>query len=117
VHELLASATKTVGTSGSTSNAVDAGQYRDFVLQVSITAITAGVKYQIRLQHSLDGSSKWDDLTGEYELTAEGTRLYQLPGTTYVAAPYIRAVESVEGVAGSVVRSVSLFGKTREALF
>lgn len=114
--ELLASATKAVGTSGNTSNGFDVGQYRDFALKVHISAISAGVKYQFRLQHSFDGTGQWDDLTGEYELTATGTRIYQLPGATYVTLPYVRLVESVEGGSGSVTRTVTLYGKTREAI-
>lgn len=109
VTVLAVSATITATGNGT---AVDVGEYQGIALvALNAGAANAGTD-TIKLQHSEDGSTNWEDVPGG-AFTAVGTSAsaQTLKINADRLRKYVRVVDTLAGGANSVPRSVSLIGK------
>lgn len=113
VTVLAVSATITATGNGA---AVDVGDYQGIgLLVLNAGAANAGTD-TIKLQHSDDGSTNWEDVTGG-AFAAVGTQAsaQTLRINTDRLKKFVRVVDTLAGGANSVPRSVSLVGKKQYA--
>lgn len=98
-------------TATGNGTAVDVGDYQGMALvNLNAGAANAGTD-TIKLQHSDDGSTGWEDVTGG-AFTAVGTQAsaQSLKINADRLKKYVRVVDTLAGGANAVPRSVSLVG-------